>query len=60
MRHLKSENNPHIKTRQHGDWQVIRNLMPYIWQFKVRVIVTLLCLIAVSYTHLTLPTNREV
>ena len=55
MRHLKSENNPHIKTRQHGDWQVIRNLMPYIWQFKVRVIVTLLCLIAAKVANLGVP-----
>ena len=55
MRHLKSENNPHTKTRQHGDWQVIRNLMPYIWQFKVRVIVTLLCLIAAKVANLGVP-----
>ncbi len=55
MRHLKSENNPHIKTRQHGDWQVIRNLMPYIWQFKARVIITLLCLIAAKVANLGVP-----
>ena len=55
MRHLESENNPHTKTRQHGDWQVIRNLMPYIWQFKVRVIVTLLCLIAAKVANLGVP-----
>ena len=55
MRHLKSENNPHTKTRQHGDWQVIRNLMPYIWQFKARVIITLLCLIAAKVANLGVP-----
>ena len=26
----------------------------------LRIVAVLLCLVAVSYTHLTLPTNREV
>jgi ATP-binding cassette subfamily B protein len=55
MRHFKSENSIQAKTRQHGDWQVIKNLMPYIWQFKARVIITLLCLIATKVANLGVP-----
>ena len=55
MRHLNSETNSLAKTRQHSDWQVIKNLMPYIWQFKFRVIITLLCLVAAKVANLCVP-----
>jgi ATP-binding cassette, subfamily B, heavy metal transporter len=55
MRHINSETNPLTKTRQHSDWQVIKNLMPYIWQFKFRVIITLLCLVAAKVANLGVP-----
>ncbi len=55
MRHFKSETNAAGKTRQHSDWQVIKNLMPYIWQFKFRVIITLLCLVAAKVANLGVP-----
>ena len=55
MRHFKSEKNAAGKTRQHSDWQVIKNLMPYIWQFKFRVIITLLCLVAAKVANLGVP-----
>jgi len=55
MRHINSETNPLAKTRQHSDWQVIKNLMPYIWQFKFRVIITLLCLVAAKVANLGVP-----
>ena len=55
MRHFKSENNSQAQSRQHSDWQVIRNLMPYIWQFKARVIITLLCLIGAQVANLGVP-----
>ena len=55
MRHFKSENNSQAQSRQHSDWQVIRNLMPYIWQFKARVIITLLCLIGAKVANLGVP-----
>lgn len=35
--------------------QVIRNLMPYIWQFKFRVIITLLCLVFAKVANLGVP-----
>ena len=49
--------------------QSVKTLWPYITKFKGRVFIALLALIGakgatllmpVSYTHLTLPTNREV
>ena len=55
MRPTTSEINPHIKARQRSDWQVIRNLMPYIWQFKFRVIITLLCLVFAKVANLGVP-----
>lgn len=55
MRHLNFETNSLAKTRQHSDWQVIKNLMPYIWQFKFRVIITLLCLVAAKVANLCVP-----
>ncbi len=55
MRPNTSEINPHIKTRQRSDLQVIRNLMPYIWQFKFRVIITLLCLVFAKVANLGVP-----
>jgi ATP-binding cassette subfamily B protein len=55
MRHINSETSPLAKTRQHSDWQVIKNLMPYIWQFKFRVIITLLCLVAAKVANLGVP-----
>jgi ATP-binding cassette subfamily B protein len=55
MRHFKSETNAASKTRQHSDWQVIKNLMPYIWRFKFRVIITLLCLVAAKVANLGVP-----
>jgi len=55
MRPNTSEINPHIKARQWSDLQVIRNLMPYIWQFKFRVIITLLCLVFAKVANLGVP-----
>lgn len=55
MRPNTSETNPHIKARQRSDLQVIRNLMPYIWQYKFRVIITLLCLVFAKVANLGVP-----
>jgi ATP-binding cassette, subfamily B, heavy metal transporter len=55
MRPNTSEIPPHNKPRQRSDLQVIRNLMPYIWQFKFRVIITLLCLISAKVANLGVP-----
>ena len=55
MRHTHSDTNTLNKIRQRSDWQVIKNLMPYIWQFKFRVIITLLCLVAAKVANLGVP-----
>ena len=55
MRHFKSKTNAASKTRQHSDWQVIKNLMPYIWQFKFRVVITLICLVFAKVANLGVP-----
>ena len=38
-----------------GDWGTVGRLLPYLWHYRWRV-----ALAPVSYTHLTLPKNREV
>ena len=51
-----------------NQWLTLKSLMPYLWpagrmDLKVRVVLAMIALVAskaVSYTHLTLPTNREV
>jgi len=55
MRPNTSEITPLNKARQRSDLQVIRNLMPYIWQFKFRVVITLLCLISAKVANLGVP-----
>lgn len=55
MRHFKSDNTSPNSKRNHSDWLVIKNLMPYIWQFKNRVLLTLLCLIVAKVANLGVP-----
>ena len=44
---------PPVKER--NDLQVIKSLLPYIWQFKTRVILAMLCLIAAKVASVMLP-----
>lgn len=42
--------------RQGGnDWKVIANLLPYLWEFKGRVILAMSCLIAAKVANLGVP-----
>ncbi len=38
-----------------NDWQTIRNLLPYLWQYKWRVIFALTCLIGAKAANLGVP-----
>jgi hypothetical protein len=39
MRHSSGRHHAgaEVKTFQRGDWRVIRDLLPYLWEYKFRV-----------------------
>ena len=41
-------------TERHG-WQTLRNLIPYIWAYKLRVLFALSCLVAAKGANVTVP-----
>jgi ATP-binding cassette, subfamily B, heavy metal transporter len=43
------------KTFQRGDWRVIRDLLPYLWEYKFRVAMALSCLVLAKVTNLGIP-----
>ena len=55
MRPTISEIKVQKSARHQSDWQVIKSLIPYIRPFKVRVIVTLLCLVFAKVANLGVP-----
>lgn len=43
------------KTPQRGDWHVIRDLLPYLLEYRFRVAFALSCLIAAKFANLGIP-----
>jgi ATP-binding cassette subfamily B protein len=43
------------KTPQRGDWRVIRDLLPYLLEYRFRVVLALSCLIAAKFANLGIP-----
>ena len=43
------------KTPQRGDWRVIRDLLPYLLEYRFRVVLALTCLIAAKFANLGIP-----
>jgi len=43
------------KPSQGGDWKVIRDLIPYLLEYKFRVAIALACLVAAKVTNLGIP-----
>ena len=43
------------KTQGRGDWRVIRDLLPYLLEYRFRVIIALSCLIAAKVANLGIP-----
>jgi ABC-type transport system involved in Fe-S cluster assembly fused permease/ATPase subunit len=41
--------------RQRGDWRVIRDLLPYLLEYKYRVLVAIGCLVAAKFANLGIP-----
>ena len=58
MRHHASLPLPaeqHVPRTQRGDWQTIRTLLPYLWEYKVRVIAAVACLVAAKVANVGVP-----
>ncbi len=55
MQHLKSESSSVNNKRQLKDWQIIKNLLPYLMAYKARIIFTLLCLLLAKAANLSIP-----
>jgi ATP-binding cassette subfamily B protein len=43
------------KIAQRGDWRVIRDLLPYLLEYRFRVLIAIGCLIAAKVTNLGIP-----
>jgi ATP-binding cassette subfamily B protein len=46
---------PGPEPSERRDWQTIRSLLPYLWQWKWRVIIALSCLVAAKLTNVAVP-----
>jgi len=57
MRHSSGRHHAgaEVKTFQRGDWRVIRDLLPYLWEYKFRVAIALSCLVLAKVTNLGIP-----
>ena len=57
MRHSSGHHhaNADSKTPGRGDWRVIRDLLPYLLEYRFRVILALSCLIAAKFANLGIP-----
>jgi len=57
MRHLSGHHQSAVdsKSPQGSDWKVIRDLLPYLLEYKFRVAIALSCLVAAKVTNLGIP-----
>ncbi|MBP8307387.1 MAG: metal ABC transporter permease, partial [Burkholderiaceae bacterium] len=46
---------PTDSRRARGDWQTIRTLLPYLWEYRIRVLFALICLIAAKAANVGVP-----
>ena len=57
MRHLAGpkSSEPSLMIAQRSDWRVIRDLLPYLLEYRLRVLLALLCLVAAKVANLGIP-----
>ena len=55
MQHFKTETHAMGARRQHQDWQVVKNLLPYLSAYKARIIFTIICLVMAKVANLGVP-----
>ncbi|HVO89593.1 MAG TPA: ABC transporter ATP-binding protein/permease, partial [Casimicrobiaceae bacterium] len=44
-----------VPRTQRGDWRTIGTLLPYLWEYKVRVVAALVCLVAAKLANVGVP-----
>ncbi|HNO88759.1 MAG TPA: ABC transporter transmembrane domain-containing protein, partial [Rhodocyclaceae bacterium] len=55
MRRSPSGPPPAPATGDRHDWQTIRQLLPYLWAYKGRVLFALVCLISAKFANVSVP-----
>jgi ATP-binding cassette, subfamily B, heavy metal transporter len=55
MRHHQAPTAPHDPQAKKGDWQTLSRLLPYLWQYKGRVIAALLFMICAKLANVSVP-----
>src|SRR5260221_14127737 len=60
MRHLSSSTLPapvdkNVPRTERGDWSTIRTLLPYLWEYKVRVLAAIACLVLAKVANVGVP-----
>ena len=55
MRRLSTEDSESPSTYHRADWQVIRDLLPYLLAYKWRVVFALLCMMLAKFANLGVP-----
>ena len=60
MRHSASTVLPapverHVPRTERGDWSTIRTLLPYLWEYKVRVLAAIACLVLAKVANVGVP-----
>ena len=55
MRRLSTEDSESPSTHHRADWQVIRDLLPYLLAYKWRVVFALLCMMLAKFANLGVP-----
>lgn len=52
---MQPSNQPDTKGERNGDWQTIRSLLPYLWEFKWRVVIALSMLVMAKLANVSVP-----
>ena len=60
MRHSSSTSLPapierNVPRTQRGDWNTIRTLLPYLWEYKFRVLAAITCLVLAKVANVGVP-----
>jgi ATP-binding cassette subfamily B protein len=55
MRRTSPDSPPPPSVKDRNDWQTLRTLVPYLWEFKGRVLLALACLIAAKLANIGVP-----
>ncbi len=55
MRHHGSSSAPVPSGPASGDWETLRRLLPYLWQYKWRVVLALLFMVAAKFANVGVP-----